>query len=70
MPRILKSAGIIVALLAPALALAAYDDVTLTTDTVLSVNGVTLNVSGSSAVIQSITVNATDFFVSLPTDST
>lgn len=70
MPRILTGAGILVALLAPALALAAYDDVTLTTDTVLSVNGITLNVSGSSAVIESITVNATNFSVTLPVNST
>ena len=46
MPRMLKGAGILVALLAPALAFAAYDDVSLTTDTVLSVNGITLKVSG------------------------
>ena len=47
MPRMLAHAGILVVLLAaPALALAAYDDVTLTTDTVLSVGGITLNVSG------------------------
>lgn len=66
----LARAGILVALFAPALALAAYDDVTLTTDTVLSVNGITLNVSGSSAVIESITVNATNFSVTLPISST
>src|SRR3989344_4466084 len=70
MPRMLARAGIAVALLAPALALAAFDDVSLTTDTVLSVNGVTLNVSGSTASIESITVNATDFSVTLPVSST
>lgn len=57
-------------LFVPALALAAFDDVTLTTDTVLSVNGITLNVSGSSATIESITVNATDFSVTLQSGST
>ena len=62
----LARAGILVALLVPSLAFAAYNDVTLTTDTVLSVTGITLNVSGSSATIESITVNATDFSVSLP----
>ena len=65
MPRILARAGILVALLAPALALAASDSVTLTTDTVLSVGGITLNVSGSSATMESITVNATNFSVTL-----
>lgn len=57
------------ALMAPALAFAAYDDVTLTTDTVLSVNDVTLNVSGSSAAIESITVTSTNFSVTLPSGS-
>lgn len=70
MPRILARAGILVALLAPTLALAAFDDVTLTTDTVLSVNGITLNVSGTSAIIDSITVNETDFSVTLQSGST
>ncbi len=57
-------------LFAPAFALAAYNDVTLTTDTVLSVGGITLNVSGSSAVVESITVNASDFSVTLLSGST
>lgn len=65
----LTRAGILVALLSPGLAFAAYNDVTLTTDTVLSVNGITLNVSGSSAAVESITVNATDFSVTLPSGS-
>jgi hypothetical protein len=47
--------------LMPLAAFGAFDDVTLTTDTVISVNGVSLNVSGSSAVVESITVNATNF---------
>lgn len=70
MPRTLARAGILVALLAPSLAFAAYDDVTLTTDTVLSVNGITLNVSGTSATIESMTVNASDFSVTLQSGST
>jgi hypothetical protein len=65
----LARAGILVALLVPTFALAAFDDVTLATDTVLSVNGITLNVSGSSAVVESITVNATDFAVTLQSGS-
>ena len=44
---------------------AAYDDVTLTTSTVITVNGVNMNVSGSSAVIKSIVVNANSFTVTL-----
>lgn len=65
----LTRAGILAALFAPALAFAAYNDVTLTTDTVLSVNGITLNVSGSSATIESITVNSTNFSVTLQSGS-
>lgn len=57
-------------LLVPALAFAAFNDVTLTTDTVLSVNGITLNVSGSSATIESITVNTSNFSVTLQSGST
>ncbi|MBI4065701.1 peptidoglycan-binding protein [Candidatus Kaiserbacteria bacterium] len=69
MPRMLARAGILVALFAPSFAFAAFDDVTLTTDTVLSVGGITLNVSGSSATIESITVNAGDFSVVLSSGS-
>jgi hypothetical protein len=55
--------------LAPSLAFAAYNDVTLTTSAILSVGGYTLDVSGSSAVIQSITVNASNFSVTLASGS-
>src|SRR3989344_2826662 len=68
MTRTLTRAGICVAallLLAPVFAFAASDDVTLTTDTVLSVNGVTLNISGSSATIESIVVQSGTFSVTL-----
>ncbi|HUY05553.1 MAG TPA: peptidoglycan-binding domain-containing protein [Candidatus Paceibacterota bacterium] len=58
-----------VALLAPSAAYAAYNDVTLTTSASLSVGGYTLNVSGSSASIQSITVNADSFSVTLASGS-
>jgi len=47
----------LLAFLVPASAFAAYNDVTLTTDTTFTVNGITLNVSGSSATIESITVD-------------
>jgi len=53
----------------PAFAFAAYNDVTLTTDTVISVGGYTLDVSGSSATIQSITVNTSNFSVTLASGS-
>ena len=66
----LARAGIVVALFAPALAFAAYNDVSLTTDTVLSVNGITLNVSGSSAAVASITVDSGNFNVTLSPSST
>ncbi len=53
----------------PTLAFAAYNDVTLTTDAVISVGGYTLNVFGSSASIQSITVDAGSFSVTLASGS-
>jgi hypothetical protein len=60
----------IVAFSSPApLAFAAYNDVTLTTNAVLSVNGITLNISASSSVIQSIMVNTTSFSFTLGTGS-
>lgn len=57
--------GSIISLLLPGLAFAAYNDVSLTTDAVLSVNGITLNVSGSTATIESIVVDSTNFTVTL-----
>ncbi len=49
------------ALALPLASFAAYSDVTLTTSAKLSVGGVTLTVAGTSAVVQSITVNALTF---------
>jgi hypothetical protein len=67
----LSRAGIAVALLlAPTLSFAAADDVTLTTDAVISVNGVTLNVSGSGGSVESIIINPTNFSVTLLSGST
>jgi len=51
-------------------AFAAYNDVLLTSDTVISVNGITINVTGTTASIASITVDATSFSVSLEAGST
>ena len=57
--RKLIAFGTATALLLPVLTFAAFDDVSLTTDTVLSVNDITINVPGSTAVVDSITVSAT-----------
>ncbi len=54
----------------PFIVSAAYNDVTLTTDAVISVGGVSLDVSGSSDVVQSISIGPTSFSVSLPSGST
>lgn len=53
----------------PTLTFAAYNDVSLTTDAVISVGGYTLNVSGSSATIQSIVVDTNSFSVTLASGS-
>lgn len=55
----------VAALLLPGLAFAAFNDVTLATDVVLSVGGVTVTVSGTNAVIESMTVGASSFTVAL-----
>lgn len=61
MKKILVS-GALTALLMPALALAAYNDVSLSNDTTLTVSDITINISGSSeAIIESITVNPATF---------
>lgn len=60
----------LIALLGPASAFAAYDDVSLTTDTVFTVDGMTINVSGSSATIESITVDGSRLSVTLLESST
>lgn len=68
MKRLLLS-GSIAALLLPGIAFAAYNDVSLTTSTVLSVNSITMNVSGSTATIESIVVGATTFVATLQANS-
>ena len=59
----------LLALALPGFAFAAYNDVTLTTDAVIAVGGYTLNVSGSTAAVQSIIVNAGSFSVTLVSGS-
>lgn len=56
-------------LLAPLAAFAAYNDVTLTTDTVLTVGGYTLNVSTASASIESMEVGASSVSITLAAGS-
>jgi hypothetical protein len=57
------------AMLLPVMAMAAYNDVSLTTDAIISVGGTNLTVSGSSATIESIAVGATSFSVVLQANS-
>ncbi|MDO8565446.1 MAG: peptidoglycan-binding domain-containing protein [bacterium] len=49
----------------PGFASAAYNDVSLTSSTTLSVNSITVNVSGSAASIESLVVNSTNFVVTI-----
>jgi peptidoglycan hydrolase-like protein with peptidoglycan-binding domain len=65
----MKNIIILVLLIIPSITFATYNDVTLTTDTVISVGGYSLNISGSSAVIESITVNDSTFSVTLGSGS-
>jgi peptidoglycan hydrolase-like protein with peptidoglycan-binding domain len=66
---LMKNIFIATLLIIPSITFATYNDVTLTTDAVISVGGYTLNVSGSSAVIESITVNESNFSVILGSGS-
>lgn len=69
MKKLLTAAVIGALAFVPSLAFAAYNDVSLTTDTVLSVGGITVNVSGSTASIESIVVGASSFDVVLQSGS-
>lgn len=70
MKKILLS-GSLALLLAPGLALAAFNDVTLAaSNAVLDIGGITVNLTGSGATIQSITVNGSNFSVVLAAGST
>src|SRR3989344_114834 len=68
--RTLIKAAITLGFFVPALAFAAYNDVTLTTDTVISVNSVTMNVTGSSASLGTLVVDSTNFTVTVLAGST
>lgn len=64
MKKLLVS-GALTALLLPAFAMAAYNDVSLTSDTTLSVGGVSVTVAASGATIESIVVSADSFVATL-----
>src|SRR3989344_5468671 len=66
MKKLLTRTGVVIALFLPTLAFAAYNDVTLTTDVVLSVN----SVSVTSATMETIAVGATPFTATLQSAST
>ena len=55
--------------LAPAVSFAAYNDVSLTSDTVITVSGVNLSVVAPTSVLQSIVVNGTSLDVVMPGNS-
>ncbi|MSR70540.1 peptidoglycan-binding protein [Candidatus Kaiserbacteria bacterium] len=65
--RTLTKVAIALGLLAPSLAFAAFNSVSLSAT--LSVNGITINVSGSAAVVESITVNGSDFSFTMKSGS-
>ena|SRR3989344_1715108 len=65
MKRIFFLAGLLI--FAPVLAFATFNDVSLTTDAVISVGGISLTVSGSSDVVESITVDTSSFSFTLST---
>ncbi len=70
MIRILTRIALAVAVLFPAVAFAAYNDVTLSTDVVLSINSVSVNVSSASSTIETITVGDTNFTATMRSGST
>ncbi|HEY4503916.1 MAG TPA: peptidoglycan-binding protein [Candidatus Paceibacterota bacterium] len=71
MPKYQLSIGaIILSILVPlAITRAAYNDVTLTTDAIISVGGNSLTVSGSSANVQTLEVDSGDFSITIATGS-
>ena len=62
--------AIAIAGLLPFIAFGTATDVTLTTDVTISVGGYDLTVNGSSATLETIVVNASDFTVTLQSGST
>lgn len=68
MKRLLLSSSI-ATLLLPGVAFAAYNDVSLATDVDLSVNSISLDVTGTSATVESIEVGSTNFTAVLQSGS-
>jgi len=68
MKKLLTSVSI-GALLLPGLTFAAYDDVTLSTAVDFSINSITLDVSGSTAAVESIKADSTNFTAVLKASS-
>ncbi len=56
--------------LLPLVGHAAYNDVSLTTDAIVTVGSIPLNVSGTADVVESITVDSTNLSVTMPAGST
>src|SRR5882724_6060815 len=70
MTRTFIRALMVIVTLTPSLAFAGAGDVTLTTSAVISVQSLSINISGSSASIQSMVVGASSFDVVLLATST
>ncbi len=71
MPKYKLSIGaIILSILVPTVTHAAYNDVSLTTDTIITVNSINLNVSGATAALESIVLKSDLFTASLAGTST
>ncbi len=71
--HIIKNLGVLLSILfaLPFVAGAAYNDVSLTSDAVISVNSLSIGISSNSATaIESMTVNSTDFTVTIQANST
>lgn len=60
-----RAAGLLLAVALPVVSYAEYNDVHLTTDTVITVGGINLSVSGNGADFDSITVNGSNFSLTM-----
>lgn len=70
MKKILAVAGALALGLAPGLALAAYNDVSLDSTVVLNIGSIVVDVTGSTNTIESITVDSGSFSVNVQPNST
>ncbi len=69
MKKLLNRIILVSLLFIPSISFADFSDVTITTSAVIQVGAYSLNVIGSSAAVQSITVNLTNFAVTLASGS-